>query len=329
LIFAVALAVAPIAAGAASLDAAIGERLFERNWVSAPSSTKSDDGLGPLYNATSCAACHIQRSATNDAALALGTVVRIGNAKGTGDPAYGRQLQDRAVPGHTPEAEPEISWVASNGQRVADIKLQGLAYGSLAQDTRLGLRRALPLAGVGLLAQVPESEIVKRADDNRTAEHGVGGRPSWINLNGKQVLGRFGWKATQPDLASQIAIAFSNDIGLSTEAHPEPWGDCTPAETKCRKGPHGAEQGAVEVPQMLVQMIADYLASLQAPSSRSGDGEALFDRVGCAACHASLHLADGRPVNAYTDLLLHDLGLGLGDGIKEGVAAPNEWRTAP
>ena len=43
---------------AASLDIAVGKKLFERNWVSAPSSTKSDDGLGPLYDAPSCAACH-------------------------------------------------------------------------------------------------------------------------------------------------------------------------------------------------------------------------------------------------------------------------------
>jgi CxxC motif-containing protein (DUF1111 family) len=148
--------------------------------------------------------------------------------------------------------------------------------------------------------------------------------------NGRRVLGRFGWKATQPDLPAQISMAFSNDIGLSTAAHPEPWGDCTPAETACRKGPHGAEKGEVEVAPALVNMIADYLAGLPPPATpASPRGEAIFNRVGCTSCHATLHLADGRTVPAYTDLLLHDLGPSLNDGIREGAAAPGEWRTAP
>jgi CxxC motif-containing protein (DUF1111 family) len=331
LIFALLFAAAPVISAAASLDAAVGKRLFERNWVSAPSSTKSDDGLGPLYNATSCVACHAERAVDIDeTSVPPGIVVRLGNAKGAGDPVYGRQLQTRAVAGQTPEANPDITWAARGVLRVPAIKLYSQAYGPLAEDTRLALRRAPSPAGIGLLAEVPEREIVERAEANRGKGSGVLGRPAWLTINRKRVLGRFGWKATQPDLSTQISMAFSNDIGLSTEAHPEPWGDCTPAESACRKGPHGAELGAVEVPETLVLMIADYLKSLPPPPpASSSQGKVLFDQVGCSACHATLHLPDSRPVAAYTDLLLHDLGSGLDDGIKEGAAAPNEWRTAP
>src|SRR5262245_46263366 len=86
----------PVIASGASLDASIGRELFDRNWVPAPSSTKSNDGLGPLYNATSCGACHIRNAnadLNDEESVPRGTVVRIGNAKGTGDPIYGRQLQ--------------------------------------------------------------------------------------------------------------------------------------------------------------------------------------------------------------------------------------------
>jgi CxxC motif-containing protein (DUF1111 family) len=125
-------------------------------------------------------------------------------------------------------------------------------------------------------------------------------------------------------------MAFSNDIGLSTEAHPEPWGDCTPSERACRQGPHGAEKGEVEVAPVLVNMIADYLASLPPPAPlQATAGQAVFNRIGCAACHATLHLANDQAVGAYTDLLLHDMGPGLNDGIKEGAAEAGEWRTAP
>jgi len=329
LIFAFAIAVTPLVAAAASLDASIGQRLFERNWISAPSSTKSDDGLGPLYDAPSCASCHAQREATelDETTVPPGVVVRLGNARGSGDPVYGRQLQTRAVVGHMPEANPDIAWTARGALRIATVTLYSQAYGKLANDTKIALRRAPSVFGVGILAHIPESEIVKAAEQKRD---GVSGRPAWLLENGRRVLGRFGWRATQPDLTAQISMAFSNDIGLSTALHPEPWGDCTAAETVCRAGPHGAEKSEVEVPPALVAMIADYLNNLRpAAAPRSPRGEAVFNASGCVACHATLHLADGRAVSAYTDLLLHDMGPGLNDGIKEGAAEPGEWRTAP
>jgi CxxC motif-containing protein (DUF1111 family) len=80
----------------------------------------------------------------------------------------------------------------------------------------------------------------------------------------------------------------------------------------------------------MLDMVVSYIASLPAPSAaKNGPGKALLAQTGCTACHATLHLPDGRPVPAYTDLLLHDLGPGLNDGIKEGAAGPGVWRTAP
>jgi len=103
------LAAAPMLT-AASLDIALGKKLFERNWVSAPSSTKSDDGLGPLYDAPSCAACHGANptAEVDDTSTPPGMVIRLGNANGTGEPVYGYQLQTRAVAGQIPEANPDI-----------------------------------------------------------------------------------------------------------------------------------------------------------------------------------------------------------------------------
>jgi CxxC motif-containing protein (DUF1111 family) len=316
------LASATMAAESGSLDAQLGQRLFQRNWVSAPSSTGSDDGLGPIYDARSCAACH-----PNGGSSGTGTVIRLGNARGEGDPVYGAQLQTRALPGQTPEAEPKIAWQTKDGRRVAAIVPEHLGYGPLAKDTRMALRRAPPLFGVGLLAQIPESEILRQARAEK--DEGVEGKPAYVTIAGKRALGRFGWKATQPDLIAQTAIALSRDIGLSTTLHPEPWGDCTKAQTACLAGPHGAAKGEVEVPDVLVALIARYLQSISAPQVATSSAEALFRSTGCAACHATLHLADGRAVPAFTDLLLHDLGPGLNDGIAEGAAGAGEWRTSP
>lgn len=321
------ISVAP--AFAASLDAEIGKRLFERVWVSAPSSTQSNDGLGPLYDAPSCASCHVQRPLADldETTVPPGTVVRLGNANGGGDPVYGSQLQTRAVAGHMTEANPDITWTP--GPRTATITLYGQNYGALAADTKLALRRAPVLDGAGLLGRIPESEILKNADPADANGDGIKGRAAWIDIGGKKVLGRFGWKATEPNLASQISKAFSIDIGMSTNLRPNPWGDCTEAQTQCRNGPHGGNHATPEIAPALIDPIVQFLSS-QVPRKASViDGEAQFQRTGCAACHASLTLTGGTPVPAYTDLLLHDMGEGLNDGIKEGVAEAGFWRTAP
>jgi CxxC motif-containing protein (DUF1111 family) len=327
-----ALAAAAPLLTAASLDIAVGKKLFERNWVSAPSSTKSDDGLGPLYDAPSCAACHAAKppAELDEASTPPGMVIRLGNKNGTGDPVYGYQLQTRAVAGQVPEANPDIQWTAKDRLRTGTVTLYHPGYGPLAKDTRIGLRRAPSIKGAGLLAQIPLSEIARQAEDEEAHHDGVAGRVPWLMIGGQRVPGRFGWKATQPDVLAQTAMAFSRDIGLSTRLHPEPWGDCTPAERACRAGPHGGENGAPEVADAMLDMVVAYVGSLPPPAAaKSGPAEALFAQTGCAACHASLHLADGRPVPAYTDLLLHDLGPGLDDGIREGAAGPGVWRTAP
>ena len=332
LIAALGLAAAAPLLTAASLDLAIGKRLFERNWVSAPSSTKSDDGLGPLYDAPSCAACHVQnpRPEVDETSTPPGMVVRLGNAKGGADPVYGAQLQTRGVAGQVPEANPDIRWTMKDGLRVASVTLYSLGYGALAPDTKVALRRAPSIRGAGLLAQIPESEILSGADPDDANHDGIAGRAPWIVVNGKRVLGRFGWKATQPDLAAQTAIAFSRDIGLSTRLDPAPWGDCTAAERACRAGPHGSQDGEPEVADELLSLIVQYVSALAPPLAKpAAASEKLFAEAGCNACHATPHLADGTPVRAYTDLLLHDLGPGLNDGIAEGAAPPGFWRTAP
>jgi CxxC motif-containing protein (DUF1111 family) len=326
----------PVLTAGASLDASIGRQLFERNWISAPSSSKSNDGLGPLYNAPSCASCHIRNpnAEIDETTVGPGTVVRIGNEKGTGDPVYGRQLQTRGVAGQTPEANPDITWTTEGARRVASVKLFSLGYGPLASDTKIALRRSSSLFGIGLLAQLTDQEILNRADPDDANGDGISGRAATLTVGGRQRLGRFGWKATQVDLAGQTAMAFRNDLGLSTNAHPEPWGDCTPDQRACREAPHGGE-GGVEIPRQLVDLIVAYLESLPAPApvdTTQADiarGEEVFNRIGCALCHAAPALANGQKVGAYTDLLLHDMGAGLNDGIAEGDARPGEWRTAP
>ena len=309
-----------------TLDFEIGKSLFNRNWVSAPASTKADDGLGPLSDASSCAACHAGER--RDEIM----VIRLGNAEGNGDPVYGHQLQRRGSPGVAPEANVEIAWHAAGALRTASIHLTDLGYGNLAATTRYALRRPLRIAGIGLLARIPEAEILTRADPNDADGDGVSGRPAWIIGNdGKRVLGRFGWRASEPTLRAQTERAFFQDMGLSTTGNAESWGECTEVQPACRSAPQGASHEETEISDSMRDLVVAFLNEAPAPrvGSPNARGEQVFGAAGCAACHATPRLTEGRKVLAYTDLLLHDLGPGLNDGIKEGAAEPGEWRTPP
>ena len=326
-------ALVPSTATASSLDAEMGKALFERQWVAAPSSTQSDDGLGPIYDARSCSACHAGGGAGRllpQPIFGEGIVVRLGDAHGAPDPIYGFQLQTKALPGQMPEGTPQLTWRKRDGLRVPTLTIGKLNFGPLAHGKHASLRRAPSLFGIGLLARVPDSEILAQADREKSS--GVSGKPAWlINGKGGRRLGRFGWKAVQPNLVGQVGSALSRDIGLSSAEFPDAWGECSAIEKACRAGPHGAKSGEVEVPDRLRDLIVAYLNSLPPPqpNSPAPRGQVLFDRIGCAACHATLKTGNGKPLAAYTDLLLHDMGTGLNDGIGEGAAKPGEWRTAP
>jgi CxxC motif-containing protein (DUF1111 family) len=328
------VALAPFTLAAPSLDAETGKALFARQWVAAPSSTQSDDGLGPIYDARSCSACHAGGGAgalLPKPVIGTGIVVRLGNVNGTTDPVYGFQLQTKALPGQMPEGAPQMTWRMQGDVRVPVLRLGTLNFGSLALDTHASTRRAPSLYGVGLLADVPEREILAHAKEEKNY-YDLAPEPAWLtDAKGNRRIGRFGWQAVQPDLMSQVGSALSRDIGLSTSSYLDPWGECSAAEKSCRAGPHGAKLGEVEVPDQLRDLIVTYLKSLPPlkPRPDAMGGRAVFVNIGCAACHAMLHTAKGQRIDAFTDLLLHDMGSDLNDGIGEGAAKPGQWRTAP
>jgi CxxC motif-containing protein (DUF1111 family) len=317
-----ALADAPTRA-TLGINAAAGWALFKRPWISAPSSLRGGGGLGPLYDARSCDSCHLGGGAgqVGEGAIGNGMVVRVGTADGGHDPVYGSQIQTLALPGFDAEADVELQWSALHDLRTITIDFKQMHYGAFAPQTRTALRRAPSLLGIGQLETIPESEILAQAKRN-------GGRPSWLtDKSGQRRLGRYGWKATEAQIADQVETAFQRDFGISSAGHPGPYGECTEAEHACRTAP--GEN--VELPDVFRDRIVDFLRVLQQPDPRdeTSAGFAIFRKIGCADCHATLTGNAGKPVVAYTDLLLHDLGNDLSDGIAEGDAKPSEWRTAP
>jgi len=324
------------AAVAAGLDAAIGKAVFDRIWVGGGASTQSADGLGPLHNARSCAGCHRGGGA---AAISLndqgelagaGLVVRLADGAGHGDPVYGDQIQTRGLPGQVAEAT--VTFPLSTGSSTADpgprvtVHLAALQFGP--PTAAIGVRRAPSLVGRAAFDRVEASAITALSDPDDRDGDGISGRVHWVGDG--TVIGRYGWRATGPALDRQIAAAFTVDLGLSTEAFPDPAGDCTSAQKYCRNARHGDTGGGPEVDGRLTAAVAAFLATLTPSQAADPVGETLFAATGCAACHVPvLPAVGGGTVPAFTDLLLHDMGEGLTDPAIGGDAAPAEWRTAP
>lgn len=324
------------------LDLEIGKALFERLWVEAPASTRAADGLGPLYNARSCAACHPAAGRGRPPAgddpedQGIGFAIRLGN-----DPVYGRQVQIHGVTGHTAEGRVAVAWhdekVAFPDGHVVVLRrpaftVTDLGFGPITAAT--SPRVAPPVRGMGVLEAIPEAAILALADPDDRDGDGVSGRAARVPApGGGMALGRFGRKASHATLESQDADAFGLDIGMSTPLHRDPWGDCTPTQTACRAAPHGDQPqfGGLEIPGDVLALVDGYLRALPPPGDRKpeGEGAALFAATGCAACHTQRFDTGNGPVHPYSDLLLHDLGPDLADGLDEAGGTGAEWRTAP
>ena len=354
---AAALAVGATMAGALastgaerSLDPALGHALFERAWVSAPASTKSTDGLGPLYNARSCAACHgAARQLPTDAtgqAVPTAILFKLVGPHGP-DPIYGAQLQTAGVRGLPSEGRVEVAWqeipvTLADGRTVSLRKpfyrLVDPGYGQLDPATMLSPRRPPSLAGAGLIERIDAASILAGAAEE-WARGGTGHPSRPAACAGKaDCVGRFGWKATATTIDEQVSLAFSLDLGLSTPLHPAPWGDCTPREAACVAAPHGADPatGETEIAPSLLALVEAFVRGRPPPLRHEPDGAlvaagaAVFANAGCGACHRpsfTIAAADGgsQTIAPYSDLLLHDVG----DGLRDAPGIAGEWRTAP
>lgn len=334
-----ALAAATGAYAAGELDAVLGKALFERDWVPAPASTDAADGLGPLFAARSCAGCHTGAAlaarfteAPEDRIAGRGFVLRLGNAEGHPDPVYGRLLHSQAIQGMTPEGRVVLA-AASQSERGYEVSL-ALAHGALDAPTRQSPRIAPSLVGRAMLERIDAEAVLALADPHDSDSDGISGRPHMVDAEAGQAVGRYGWKAETASLVEQTADAFAMDMGLSSRLRPLPHGDCTPLQAECMAAPTGESESfeGHELSEEMIGLVVAYLESLPRPPERSreGTGAALFSDAGCGACHVpSLPGSDGMEIAAYTDLLLHDMGPALDDGVGAPGVASAEWRSAP
>ncbi|KAA3513697.1 c-type cytochrome [Agrobacterium vitis] len=353
----------------------LGEALFQKFWVSSPSSTQASDGLGPLFNARSCESCH-QRGGRGhppgpdgDATsmfLRLARPAHTGEEKAAiatlkalnfGDDTYGRQLQDRAVPGLAAEGRLAVTYqpktvTLAGGEtvtlRVPTYTIDALGYGPMGADTTLSPRIANPMIGMGLIEAIADEDILANAERQTQEGNGISGTVARVrdHLSGDIKIGRFGWKAENATVRDQAASALAGDIGISSPDDPRHAGDCTVNQPQCLTMPNGvqARLGPVEAPPPVLDLMTFYSETLAPPKRRDVTkpevlaGKALFYASGCASCHqpkyvtrrnAAYPALSFQLIWPYSDFLLHDMGPDLADGQQVGLASGQQWRTPP
>ena len=324
---------------------AVGNSFFNKNWVIAPASPTNRDGLGPLFNANSCSACHPMdgRSApTTKDKPSPGLVFRFapGSPMAT---QWGNQLSGFSVPGMSSEPAVTIRYKAITGEfgdgQKYELRQPVYELDGVVMD-QISPRIAPSVFGLGLLEAIPETRLKQLADPNDENDDGISGRLNQINIDGGSAAGRFGWKANQPTLAHQVAAAFVDDIGITTALHPDE--NLTQTQLSVAKQLTSFKSGGVpELEPDLFEKILTYQRTLAPPAARNLDkmqrGAKLFNQAKCNLCHVASHTTGDSPISElsnqvifpYTDLLLHNMGEGLADKVTDHQATGAEWRTPP
>lgn len=334
-----------------------GNAFFKRNWVTAPSSTADLDGLGALFNAKSCSSCHFLDGKGEpgfekgqSSALLFRLSVPTEGGKTKPEPNYGNQFNHLAILGEKEEGQVEINYeeiigAYPDGERYSLrnplYTFTQLNYGSMQQDVLVSPRVAPHIIGLGLLEAIAADDILALADPQDHNSDGISGRPNYVKnvLTDSIQLGRFGWKANEPNVRQQVAAAFQGDMGLSSSLFPAE--NETSNQGKLIQAANG---GNPEVSDDILDRVTLYSQVLAVPKRREPNSEKvmqgaqLFSEIGCSSCHnPSFTTAQHNDITEfskqkiypYTDLLVHDMGEELADHRPDGDASGVEWRTAP
>ena len=319
--------------------------------------TSTHDGLGPLFIQSSCGGCHPLNGRSHPPLTEIdydsGLLMRMSLAgSGThgepiGVPGFGNQLQNRAIDGVTPEGHFLFNYqnYIVTYEDGTTITLHNPShtlidlYAPLPPNVLYSLRLASPVFGSGLLEAIDASAIIAGEDESDANVDYISGKVNYVwNVKTQQMeLGRFGWKASNPNIAQQTAGAFNEDMGITSVGYfPIENGV---GQSNCISG-FGADP---DVSELIIEQLAHYVMTLAVPAPRNLDlpevirGRQLFTDLNCVGCHrpqwqtgiSDIPELSNQTIFPYTDMLIHDMGEILADGRPEFEASTNEWRTPP
>jgi CxxC motif-containing protein (DUF1111 family) len=280
----------------------------------------AEEGLGPAFNATSCAACH--------------NVPAIGGTSVVVETRAAYQNESGEFIGFGNAGDTLMHLFSTPQHRCQPI---------VPPDATVIAHRApLPVFGGGLVEAIPDEAILALEDPFDRNRDGISGRAAIVVdvATGERRVGRFGWKAQHATLLAFSADAYRNEMGITNDLFPQEYayGISEAEMRRCDPRPDPEDVRDPRTGRRGIDNFESFMRFL-APigrgpvDARAREGEQVFAAIGCAACHVPALTTGPNPtpslsrksVPLFSDLLLHDIG--TGDGIPQSAAQPDEIRT--
>ncbi len=314
----------------------------------------TNEGLGPRMNLDSCSGCHLQpevggTSPFVNPQVAFANKMNATNTVPSFITANGPVREARFVrnPDGTPDGGVHALFTITGRDDAPGCILGQPAFEQELANRNVIFRIPTPTFGAGLIEEIPDSAIVANRVANASTKRlfGISGR---VNRNGNDgTITRFGWKAQNKSLLLFSGEAYNVEMGITNELF-QTERDETPT-CQFTTGPNTVTNTTGATPQETISAIEKFTFFMRflAPPAPSPDtpggaasiarGKTLFSQIGCALCHtptlytgnSTVAALGNQTVNLFSDLLLHDMGIGLADGVSQGRAGPREFRSAP
>jgi CxxC motif-containing protein (DUF1111 family) len=319
------------------------------------------EGLGPRMNLDSCAGCHSQ-PAVGGSSPETNPQFAFATLGGDGVPPFitpnGPVREARFVNNHdgTPDGGVHALFTITGRDGASGCTLAQPDFPAELANGNVIFRIPTPTFGDGLIEQIPDSALLANQANNVAARQALGirGRPNF-NVSGRTITGqtnnngndgtiaRFGWKAQNKSLMVFSGEAYNVEMGITNEAFQTERDESRSCQFASTPNSITDADAANAVDALSsIEKFSHFMRFLAAPTPAPDTpsivrGRALFSSTGCALCHtptlttgwSAVASLSGKAVNLYSDLLIHDMGNGLADGVSQGEAGPREFRSAP
>lgn len=328
-----------------------------------------DEGLGPRMNLDGCGGCHSQPAIGGTSPAVNPQVAFARAASPSQLPAVAQFIrvdgpirETRLVknPDGTPDGGVTNTFTITGRPGAAGCSLQQHDFAREIANRNIIFRIPSPVFGAGLIEQIQDATILanQAADSSQKRDLGIRGKAN-IQVSGRTISGatnrngndgtitRFGWKAQNVSLLLFSGEAYNVEMGITSELFQNE----REQKAACQFATVPNDTQNFDAPDALtgttaIQNFANFQRFLAPPTpstTRPGgsdsiaNGRSLFSSTGCALCHtptlrtgnSTVVALRNRNANLFSDLLVHDMGDGLADGVSQGLANGREFRTAP
>src|SRR5437660_2641261 len=325
------------------------------------------DGLGPTMNLGSCGGCHLQ-PALGGTSPPVNPQIAFANKKGAANtvPSFitrnGPVREARFVrnPDGTADGGVHALFTITGRTGANGCTLAQPDFNQELQNNNVIFRIPTPVFGAGLIEQNPDSAILANMSSNGSEKSALGikGKANFdvpgrtisgvANHNGNDgTIARFGWKAQNKSLLLFSGEAYNVEQGVTNElfqTERDETANCqfatVPNSITDTTAPASIDAlSDIEKFSFFMRFLAAPTPSPDTPGGATSiaNGRSQFSSVGCALCHtptlrtgnSAVAALRNQPANLFSDVLVHDMGDGLADGVSQGQAGPREFRTAP